>query len=94
MNGGVVTAARRRRRVEGLSTVPRAEFREPAKAATDGFVERVAAAGVRGRARGRSGAVLRRVLLFAEDKEADLIVCGAPRGAGWLAGSWATCPWS
>jgi nucleotide-binding universal stress UspA family protein len=63
--------------VEALSTLPRSEFREAAERAVQGFVERLRDAGVQVDGDARSGPVVRGVLLYAEEKEADLIVCGA-----------------
>jgi nucleotide-binding universal stress UspA family protein len=63
--------------VAALSTLPRAEFQEQAHAAVAGFVERIRAAGIEAEGDVRSGPVTRGVLLFAEEKEADLIVVGA-----------------
>lgn len=63
--------------IEGLSTVPRSEFREPAQAAVDDFIERLAAAGVSAEGDVRPGLVVPAVLLYAEEKDADLIVCGS-----------------
>ena len=63
--------------VEALSTLPRSEFREAAERAVQGFVERLRGAGVQAEGDVRSGPVVRGVLLYAEEKEADLIVCGA-----------------
>jgi len=62
--------------VEALSTMPRAEFREAAERTVQGFVERLRAAGIEADGDVRSGAVTRGVLLYAEEKEADVIVCG------------------
>ena len=63
--------------VEALSPTPRSEFREPAESAVQGFVERLRAAGVEAEGDVRSGAVTPGVLLYAEEKDADVIVCGA-----------------
>jgi nucleotide-binding universal stress UspA family protein len=63
--------------VEALSTLPRSEFREAAERAVQGFVERLRDAGVQAEGDARSGPVIRGVLLYAEEKEADVIVCGA-----------------
>ena len=62
--------------VEALSTMPRSEFRAAAEQAVQGFVERLRAAGVEAEGDVRSGTVVRGVLLYAEEKEADVIVCG------------------
>jgi nucleotide-binding universal stress UspA family protein len=63
--------------VEALSTVPRSEFREPAQRAVDRFLERLSAAGVAAEGEVRPGAAVPGVLLYAEEKDADVIVCGA-----------------
>jgi nucleotide-binding universal stress UspA family protein len=63
--------------VEALSPVPRSEFHEAAQATVDGFVEHLAAAGVEAEGDVRPGLVAPGVLLYAEEKDADVIVCGA-----------------
>jgi nucleotide-binding universal stress UspA family protein len=63
--------------VEALSPTPRSEFHETAQQAVDGFVERIVAAGVKADGDVRSGLVVPGVLLYAEEKDADVIVCGA-----------------
>jgi nucleotide-binding universal stress UspA family protein len=63
--------------VEALSPTPRAEFQEAARGAVDGFVERLTAAGVQAEGEVRAGFVVPGLLLYAEEKDADLIVCGA-----------------
>jgi len=63
--------------VEALSPTPRSEFRELAETAVQSFVERLRAAGVQAEGDVRSGAVTRGVLIYAEEKDADVIVCGA-----------------
>ena len=63
--------------MEGLSPTPRSEFREPAQRAVDGFLERLAAAGVKAEGEVRPGKAVPGVLLYAEEKDADVIVCGA-----------------
>ena len=62
--------------VEALSTVPRSEVAEPAQQAAEAVAEQIRAAGVQAEAHTLSGPVVRSVLLFAEDRDADLIVCG------------------
>jgi nucleotide-binding universal stress UspA family protein len=62
--------------VEALSPTPRSEFRELAETAVNGFVDRLAAAGVEAEGDVRSGLVTPGVLLYAEEKDADVIVCG------------------
>jgi nucleotide-binding universal stress UspA family protein len=63
--------------VETLSTLPREEFQQQAKQAVEGFTERLKAAGVEADGDVRSGPVTRGILLYAEEKEADVIVVGA-----------------
>jgi nucleotide-binding universal stress UspA family protein len=63
--------------VEALSPTPRSEFREAAERTIQDFVERLRSTGVQAEGDVRSGAVVRGVLLYAEEKEADVIVCGA-----------------
>ena len=63
--------------MEGLSPTPRSEFREPAQRAVDGFLERLTAAGIEAEGEVRPGKVVPGVLLYAEEKDADVIVCGA-----------------
>src|SRR3954463_15120360 len=63
--------------VEALSPTPRSEFREAAEHAVQAVVERLRSAGVHAEGDVRSGAVTRGILLYAEEKEADVIVCGA-----------------
>jgi nucleotide-binding universal stress UspA family protein len=63
--------------IEALSTLPRSEFREAAEQTVQGIVERLRGAGIQAEGDVRSGAVVRGVLLYAEEKDADVIVCGA-----------------
>jgi nucleotide-binding universal stress UspA family protein len=63
--------------MEALSTLPRSELAADARAAAERFAERIAARGVPVRAEYRAGPVVRGVLVFAEEAEADLIVVGA-----------------
>ena len=63
--------------MEALSPTPRSEFREAAQRAVDGFLERLTAAGVAAEGEVRPGAAVSGVLLYAEEKDADVIVCGA-----------------
>jgi nucleotide-binding universal stress UspA family protein len=63
--------------VEALSPTPRDEFQAQAQQAVDGFLERLRAAGTQAEGEVRSGPVTAGVLLYAEEKNADLIVCGA-----------------
>jgi len=77
--------------VEALSRLPRSEYREAAEQAVQGFLERLRAAGVQAEGDVRSGPVIRGVLLYAEEKDADLIVCGASTKAGSPAACSAAC---
>ena len=63
--------------VEALSPTPRAEFTKAAQQAADGFLERLREKGVEADGEARAGAVVPGVLLFAEEKDADVIVTGA-----------------
>jgi nucleotide-binding universal stress UspA family protein len=68
--------------LEALSTLPRSELARDAKAAADAVAARIAERDVPVRAEQRAGPVVRGVLVFAEEEEADLIVVGATsRGA-------------
>ena len=60
-----------------LAPMPRSEYQELAQAAVDGFLERLRSAGVEADGEVRSGPVIRGVLLYAEEHDADVIVCGA-----------------
>jgi nucleotide-binding universal stress UspA family protein len=62
--------------VEALSPTPRSEFRELAEATVNALVERLTSAGVEADGAVRAGLVTRGVLLFAEETNADVIVCG------------------
>jgi nucleotide-binding universal stress UspA family protein len=63
--------------VEALSPTPRSEFKAKADQSVNGFLERLREAGVEAEGEARSGSVTRGVLLFAEEKDADVIVTGA-----------------
>jgi nucleotide-binding universal stress UspA family protein len=68
--------------MEAFSTVPRSEAAEPARQAAEAMAERIRAAGVEATAHTLSGAVVRSILVFAEEHDADVIVCGgSSRGA-------------
>ena len=62
--------------MEGLSPVPRSEFQELARTTVDGILERLGAAGVQAEGDVRAGPVTPGVLLYAEEKDADVIVTG------------------
>ena len=63
--------------VEALSATPRSELSELAETTVRGMVERLRAAGVEAEGDVRPGLVTPGVLLYAEEKDADVIVCGA-----------------
>jgi nucleotide-binding universal stress UspA family protein len=63
--------------MEALSTLPRSEFAKGAEEAAAQVAERIAQAGISVTATHRAGPVIRGVLVFAEEQEADLIVVGA-----------------
>jgi nucleotide-binding universal stress UspA family protein len=63
--------------LEALSTVPRSELARAAETAATQMAERLGQAGTPVTAEHRSGPVVRGVLVFAEEQEADLIVVGA-----------------
>jgi nucleotide-binding universal stress UspA family protein len=62
---------------EAFSTVPRSEAAVPAREAAERLAEQIRAAGAQAEAHTLSGPVVRAVLLFAEERDADLIVVGA-----------------
>jgi nucleotide-binding universal stress UspA family protein len=63
--------------LEALSTVPRRELARGAEESAEKLAERVRAAGITTTAHHRAGPVVRGVLVFAEEQEADLIMVGA-----------------
>lgn len=63
--------------VEALSTLPRSEYRALAETTVNALVERLTAAGVEAEGDVRSGPVVAGVRVYAEEKDADVIVCGA-----------------
>jgi nucleotide-binding universal stress UspA family protein len=63
--------------VEALSPTPRSEFEQLAQQTVDAFLERLRTAGVEAEGEVRSGPVVPGVLLYAEEKDADVIVSGA-----------------
>ena len=63
--------------VEALSPTPRSEFRELAEKTVNSILEHLAAAGVEAEGDVRAGLVTPGILLYAEEKDADVIVCGA-----------------
>ena len=62
--------------VEALSPTPRTEFTELARKAVEAAVARLKEKDVQAEGEVRSGIVTRGILLFAEELNADLIVCG------------------
>jgi nucleotide-binding universal stress UspA family protein len=63
--------------LEALSPTPRSEFTERARAAAEAAAARLREAGIEATAETRPGTVVRNLLLFAEEHDADIIVCGA-----------------
>ena len=63
--------------LEALSPLPRAEFTKAARTSAEAVAERIRAAGVETTAETRPGQVVRGILLYAEEQDADLIVVGA-----------------
>ena len=63
--------------MEAFSTVPRTEAAKPAEQAAKTMAEQIRTEGIEATAHTLHGPVVRSVLLFAEDRDADLIVCGA-----------------
>ena len=63
--------------IEALSPTPRSEFRELAEQTVNSILEHLAAAGVEAEGHVRAGLVTPGILLYAEEKDADVIVCGA-----------------
>jgi nucleotide-binding universal stress UspA family protein len=79
----IVVAAKPRMDQEWLAdaavevALPRAEYAEAARTSAEAVAERIRAAGVETTAESRPGAVVRGILLYAEEQDADLIVVGA-----------------
>jgi nucleotide-binding universal stress UspA family protein len=63
--------------VETFSTVPRSEAAGPARDSAEAIADQVRAEGVEAEPHTLHGPVVRSVLLFAEQHDADLIVAGA-----------------
>jgi nucleotide-binding universal stress UspA family protein len=63
--------------LEALSTLPRSEFAELAQETVDATVARLTQDGVQATGAVRPGRVVPGILLFAEERDADVIVCGA-----------------
>jgi len=63
--------------MEAFSTVPRGVAAEPAEQSAEAIAQQLRAEGIEAAAHTLHGPVVRSVLLFAEDRDADVIVCGA-----------------
>jgi nucleotide-binding universal stress UspA family protein len=63
--------------MEGLSPMPRSEYEKQARESAEALAERIRQAGTEATAHVRPGRVVRGILVFAEEQEADLIVVGA-----------------
>jgi len=63
--------------LEALSPLPRTEYQESARESAEKIAQRVRARGVEATAETRSGRVVSGILLFAEERDADVIVVGA-----------------
>ena len=63
--------------LEALSPVPRSEFEESARESANKVAERIREHGIDATAETRHGKVVPGILLFAEERDADLIVVGA-----------------
>ena len=62
--------------MEAFSTIPREAAAEPAEQAAEAIAQQLRAEGIEAAAHTLHGPAVRSVLLFAEDRDADLIVCG------------------
>lgn len=63
--------------LEALSPLPRSEYQEKARESANKIAERIREHGIETTAETRSGKVVPGILLFAEERDADLIVVGA-----------------
>src|SRR3712207_3219638 len=63
--------------LEALSTLPRSELAALAQESVDGMMARLREQGIEATGEVRQGRVARGILLFAEEREADVIVVGA-----------------
>jgi nucleotide-binding universal stress UspA family protein len=63
--------------MEALSPLPRSEYLESARQSAEATAARIREHGVEAEAETRSGKVVRGILLFAEEADADVIVVGA-----------------
>ena len=62
--------------LEALSPLPRSEYQENARESANKIAERIREHGIEATAETRSGKVVPGILLFAEERDADLIVVG------------------
>jgi nucleotide-binding universal stress UspA family protein len=63
--------------MEGLSTMPRSEFQDRARASAEALAARIREKGIDATADVRPGKVVSGILMFAEEHDSDLIVVGA-----------------
>src|SRR4051812_19157059 len=63
--------------LEGLSPLPRSEYEQGARDSADTIATRIREHGVEATAQTRSGKVVPAILLFAEERDADVILVGA-----------------
>jgi nucleotide-binding universal stress UspA family protein len=63
--------------VEMLSPLPRSEYQENARQSAEKIAARIREHGIEANAETRSGKVVAAILLFAEERDADVIVVGA-----------------
>jgi len=63
--------------IDAFSTIPRDVAAEPAEQSAESIAQQLRSEGIEAAAHTLHGPVVRSVLLFAEDRDADLIVCGA-----------------
>jgi nucleotide-binding universal stress UspA family protein len=63
--------------LEALSAIPRSELAEGARASAEDLAGRIRALGVDTTADARPGQIVRGILLYAEEHDADLILVGA-----------------
>jgi len=63
--------------LEALSPVPRSEYEQTARESANKVAERIRERGIEATAETRPGKVVPGILLFAEERDADLIVVGA-----------------
>jgi nucleotide-binding universal stress UspA family protein len=63
--------------LEGLSPMPRSEYEQQARESAEALAERVRQTGTEATADVRPGKVVRGILVYAEEQDADLIMVGA-----------------